>query len=390
MLINDDPKNHVGIDHKVEGLIAGAAPPAAIIEGAEKIGIAITHVYGLTRACKLQNVGTTGTQANFVNTVFNDSATTPIANGGPPFTGPFMPMQALSVLNNTSSYSGEAGTGTGVYTLEVTNAATGKTTTIGAWTLTLLESTPITGLGEPVADQATAGFRIFTMDPTNPLSSTTWTAVGPGLASAATQRRARSAPSRSTRPTPRATRSTSAGPPAASGRRPTSSPPRRRPDLDPADRLRPDLRHQHRLHRRLRPEQRPEPVDHRSPAPATATRPTARRQDHGTGRRLPDLDERRRDLVAARQHQQHPPVRRARPPLRRAAAPTYEDRGRPQPDAHRQVIFYAAMSGANGGLWRSIDTGQTWRRSSAHRTAKLPGNCDRRRRSTRRAPRSTP
>ena len=48
MLINDDPKNHVGIDHKVEGLIAGAAPPAAIIEGAEKIGIAITHVYGLT------------------------------------------------------------------------------------------------------------------------------------------------------------------------------------------------------------------------------------------------------------------------------------------------------------------------------------------------------
>ncbi len=48
MLINDDPKNHVGIDHKVEGLIAGAAPPAAIIEGAEKIGIGITHVYGLT------------------------------------------------------------------------------------------------------------------------------------------------------------------------------------------------------------------------------------------------------------------------------------------------------------------------------------------------------
>ena len=37
-----------GIDHKVEGLIAGAAPPAAIIEGAEQIGIDITHVYGLT------------------------------------------------------------------------------------------------------------------------------------------------------------------------------------------------------------------------------------------------------------------------------------------------------------------------------------------------------
>ena len=25
-----------------------------------------------------------------------------------------------------------------------------------------------------------------------------------------------------------------------------------------------------------------------------------------------------------------------------------------------QVIVYAAMSGPNGGLWRSLDTGQTW------------------------------
>jgi fatty-acyl-CoA synthase len=48
MLINADPKDQAGVDHKVEGLIAGAAPPAAIIEGAEKIGIGITHVYGLT------------------------------------------------------------------------------------------------------------------------------------------------------------------------------------------------------------------------------------------------------------------------------------------------------------------------------------------------------
>jgi len=48
MLINADPATQAGIDHKVEGLIAGAAPPAAIIEGAEKIGIRITHVYGLT------------------------------------------------------------------------------------------------------------------------------------------------------------------------------------------------------------------------------------------------------------------------------------------------------------------------------------------------------
>ena len=38
---------------------------------------------------------------------------------------------------------------------------------------------PDSGLGEPVADLASESFRIFTMDPTNALSSSTWTAVGP-------------------------------------------------------------------------------------------------------------------------------------------------------------------------------------------------------------------
>jgi fatty-acyl-CoA synthase len=32
----------------VVGLIAGAAPPVAVLEGAERIGIKLTHVYGLT------------------------------------------------------------------------------------------------------------------------------------------------------------------------------------------------------------------------------------------------------------------------------------------------------------------------------------------------------
>ncbi len=48
MLINAPDGLRAGIDHSVSGLIAGAAPPAAIIEGAEKIGFNITHVYGLT------------------------------------------------------------------------------------------------------------------------------------------------------------------------------------------------------------------------------------------------------------------------------------------------------------------------------------------------------
>jgi fatty-acyl-CoA synthase len=48
LLINAPESLRQGISHPVAGLIAGAAPPAAIIEGCERIGIDITHVYGLT------------------------------------------------------------------------------------------------------------------------------------------------------------------------------------------------------------------------------------------------------------------------------------------------------------------------------------------------------
>ena len=48
MLINAPEGMRAGIEHKVSALIAGAAPPAAIIEGMERIGFDITHVYGLT------------------------------------------------------------------------------------------------------------------------------------------------------------------------------------------------------------------------------------------------------------------------------------------------------------------------------------------------------
>lgn len=48
MLINAPEECRAGLNHTVNGLIAGAAPPAAIIEGCDKIGFNITHVYGLT------------------------------------------------------------------------------------------------------------------------------------------------------------------------------------------------------------------------------------------------------------------------------------------------------------------------------------------------------
>ena len=48
LLINAPAEWRDGINHQVSGLIAAAPPPAAVIEGMERIGFSITHVYGLT------------------------------------------------------------------------------------------------------------------------------------------------------------------------------------------------------------------------------------------------------------------------------------------------------------------------------------------------------
>ena len=48
MLINSDPAQREGIAQRVRGMVAAAAPPAAMIEGMERIGFDVTHVYGLT------------------------------------------------------------------------------------------------------------------------------------------------------------------------------------------------------------------------------------------------------------------------------------------------------------------------------------------------------
>jgi fatty-acyl-CoA synthase len=50
MLVSAPEAQRAGIAHVIQGLIAGSAPPAAIIEGCERIGICITHVYGLTES----------------------------------------------------------------------------------------------------------------------------------------------------------------------------------------------------------------------------------------------------------------------------------------------------------------------------------------------------
>jgi len=47
-LINAPPEMKAGIAHKVSAMVAAAAPPASMIEGMEKMGFDLTHVYGLT------------------------------------------------------------------------------------------------------------------------------------------------------------------------------------------------------------------------------------------------------------------------------------------------------------------------------------------------------
>ena len=105
------------------------------------------------------------------------------------------------------------------------------------------------------------------MDPTNPLASNTWTAVGPAVdrqRPASTPRSPAGSAALAVDPSDPSGNTVYVG--GASRRHleddqlPDHQPDR--PDLHPADRLRPDLRHEHRQHRRLRPQQRPQPVDH--------------------------------------------------------------------------------------------------------------------------------
>ena len=84
-----------------------------------------------------------GTGSNFVNTIFDDSALTPIASGTAPFTGTFKPTGSLStgassLLGHTVDFKNTAGQWVpGVWTLQLTNSKTGVTGTLGSWSLNI-------------------------------------------------------------------------------------------------------------------------------------------------------------------------------------------------------------------------------------------------------------
>jgi fatty-acyl-CoA synthase len=47
LLIDAPPELHQGVG-RVSAMVAAASPPAAMIEGMERLGFDLTHVYGLT------------------------------------------------------------------------------------------------------------------------------------------------------------------------------------------------------------------------------------------------------------------------------------------------------------------------------------------------------
>jgi fatty-acyl-CoA synthase len=48
MLVNAPDELKRGIEHRVSAMVAAAAPPASMIEGMDRLGFDLTHVYGLT------------------------------------------------------------------------------------------------------------------------------------------------------------------------------------------------------------------------------------------------------------------------------------------------------------------------------------------------------
>ena len=132
-------------------------------------------------------VGKGGTTANFTNTTLSDTITplAPITAAAAPFFGTFNPEAPLSSL--ATDASGNQAFSAGLWTLTITNTGADPGSAADAvyppsllgWSLGFQKPQTNTGLGEAVADQKTVSFRLFNINPSNPLANDTWTAVGP-------------------------------------------------------------------------------------------------------------------------------------------------------------------------------------------------------------------
>lgn len=132
--------------------------------------VALIAPDGTQIALFTQLAARTGNQADFTDAIFDDQAPVTIQQGGPPYFGRFQPQQPLSQLAGKNAF--------GRYTLVIKNDGLNPGQ-LNSWSLTLKKPIPVSGLGEPIADQTQTTFRIFTMAGDNPLSHSQWTAVGP-------------------------------------------------------------------------------------------------------------------------------------------------------------------------------------------------------------------
>jgi subtilisin-like proprotein convertase family protein len=133
----------------------------------------LTAPDGTTVVTLFNNAGAFGPNHNDMdNAVLDDSSSNSIeSTQGPVSEGPWTPRTQLSVLNGMGSF--------GDWTLTITNESDTLTGTLNHWEIRLPKAIPSSGLGEAVADQSMVSFRIFTQATTNPQSSDQWTAVGP-------------------------------------------------------------------------------------------------------------------------------------------------------------------------------------------------------------------
>ncbi|MBE2228375.1 MAG: S8 family serine peptidase [Ignavibacteria bacterium] len=98
--------------------------------------LSISLIKGATNVNIISGVG--GSGDNFIGTVLNDSAATPIASGTAPFTGSFIPSSPLA------PFVGQAVNGT--WTLSISDGATGDTGLLKAWCLQITYQTVVGGI----------------------------------------------------------------------------------------------------------------------------------------------------------------------------------------------------------------------------------------------------
>ena len=128
---------------------------------------------GVTRINLFTNVGSGTNTANFTNTTFSDVANTSIRLASAPFFGTFLPEEPFANLVTQAHLSSG-----GTWSLVIQNVGT-STGTLNSWSLTFQKPVSATGLGEAPNDRTTVNFQIFNLAPSNALANSTWTAVGP-------------------------------------------------------------------------------------------------------------------------------------------------------------------------------------------------------------------